>query len=173
YTFTSSDFIAGTLTIKAKATTGDEETQITVNSEVIDEGDATPEFGVSYGSTLTGHPVLTNSDFTFDGADTIPTAVGTYVINLNQAGKQKVRDANSNYSLSDTDFISGNFIIQSVSKDPDGGVTRTQVDGSGAITQITKDWPDGDKTVVDISTDTNTARVTETPKGEPNLPSVT
>ncbi|WP_162255748.1 hypothetical protein, partial [Secundilactobacillus odoratitofui] len=40
-------------------------------------------------------------------------------------------------------------------------------------TQITKDWPDGDKTVVDINTDTNTATVTETPKGEPSLPAET
>ncbi|WP_162255746.1 hypothetical protein, partial [Secundilactobacillus odoratitofui] len=58
-------------------------------------------------------------------------------------------------------------------KDPDGGTTKTSVDGAGVVVRIEKNWPDGDKTEVVVDTETNTARVTETPKGEPNLPSVT
>ncbi len=57
--------------------------------------------------------------------------------------------------------------------DPFGGKTITKTDGSGAIIQIEKDWPDGDKTVVDIDKTTDNAVVTETPNGQPSLTPVT
>ncbi|NLR19704.1 hypothetical protein HC026_12525, partial [Lactobacillus sp. LC28-10] len=36
--------------------------------------------------------------------------------------------------------------------DPEGGTTDTKVDGSGAVTEVTKNWSDGDKTVAVIET---------------------
>ncbi|KRK96880.1 hypothetical protein FD04_GL001730 [Secundilactobacillus odoratitofui DSM 19909 = JCM 15043] len=61
------------------------------------------------------------------------------------------------------------YYVITPTKDPDGGTTITKTDGSGAITQIVKNWPDGDKTVIDIDTDTNVVTTTETPKGQPSL----
>ncbi|WP_461240502.1 LPXTG cell wall anchor domain-containing protein [Paucilactobacillus sp. N302-9] len=57
--------------------------------------------------------------------------------------------------------------------DPNGGITTTTTDGHGNIVKIDKDWPDGDKTHIDIDTDTNVITVTETPKGQDPLDPVT
>ncbi len=65
------------------------------------------------------------------------------------------------------------YYTNTTTEDPNGGKTITKTDGSGSIVQIEKDWPDGDKTVVDIDTDTNVVTVTETPKGQPSLTPVT
>ncbi|HBF74845.1 MAG TPA: hypothetical protein DDW71_06260, partial [Lactobacillus sp.] len=174
YALTADDFKTGKFTITAKPTTTDDATtEVTTQNEVINEGDPVPTFTVSYGSKLINHPVLTNADFSFDGSDTIPTAAGIYTVTLNALGKKAVQDANPNYALTDADFVSGTFTINKVTTDPDGGKTITKTDGSGAIIQIEKDWGDGDKTVVDIDTDTNVATVTETPNGKPSLTPVT
>ncbi len=174
YALTADNFKTGRFTITAKSTTPDDATtEVTTQNEVINEGDPVPTFTVSYGSKLINHPVLTNADFSFDGSDTIPTIAGIYTVTLNALGKKAVQDANPNYALTDADFVSGTFTINKVTTDPDGGKTITKTDGSGAIIQIEKDWSDGDKTVVDIDTDTNVATVTETPKGKPSLTPVT
>uniref|UniRef100_UPI0010F73D2D KxYKxGKxW signal peptide domain-containing protein n=1 Tax=Secundilactobacillus hailunensis TaxID=2559923 RepID=UPI0010F73D2D len=69
--------------------------------------------------------------------------------------------------------------------DPEGGTTTTRVDGSGAVTEVTKNWSDGDKTVAVVQTTpttdpktgetgtTSVVTVTETPKDQPSLPDVT
>ncbi|WP_373278681.1 hypothetical protein, partial [Secundilactobacillus hailunensis] len=69
--------------------------------------------------------------------------------------------------------------------DPEGGTTTTKVDGSGAVTEVTKNWSDGDKTVAVVQTTpttdpktgetgtTSVVTVTETPKDQPSLPDIT
>ncbi|NLR18561.1 LPXTG cell wall anchor domain-containing protein, partial [Lactobacillus sp. LC28-10] len=64
------------------------------------------------------------------------------------------------------------YYVTTTTKDPDGGTTDTKVDGSGAVTQIDKTWGDGDKTKVTIDK-TGNAVFTETPNGQPSLPSQT
>ncbi|WP_010623364.1 hypothetical protein, partial [Paucilactobacillus suebicus] len=68
--------------------------------------------------------------------------------------------------------------------DPDGGTTTTTTDGHDEVTEIVKNWPDGDKTDVIITTTptdptdpdsltTSELTVTETPNGEDPLTPVT
>lgn len=64
------------------------------------------------------------------------------------------------------------YYTTKTTNDIDGGTTTTKVDGSGAVTEINKNWSDGDKTNVKI-TETGDAVFTETPNGQPSLPSKT
>jgi len=64
------------------------------------------------------------------------------------------------------------YYVTTTTTDVDGGQTKTTVDGSGAVTQVDKTWPDGDQTVVVIDK-TGNAVFTETPNGQPGLPSQT
>ncbi|PIO84172.1 hypothetical protein BSQ39_11670 [Loigolactobacillus backii] len=121
YTMSDSDFIAGTYTIDAKATTPtDATTQVTTGNQEITYGDATPAFTamVSKDSQLDLSKVtFTNDDFDFYSADGktkldgIPTNKGTYQVNLNAAGQAKVQAANTNYTLTSGDFIAGTYTI--------------------------------------------------------------
>ncbi|WP_125709193.1 KxYKxGKxW signal peptide domain-containing protein [Lacticaseibacillus porcinae] len=57
------------------------------------------------------------------------------------------------------------FFTTTTTNDPDGGTTTTKTNGDGDITTIDKDWPDGDRSHVNINTDTGVATIIETPKG--------
>lgn len=63
--------------------------------------------------------------------------------------------------------------VTTTTNDPNGGTTTTTVNGNGEVTKIDKTWPDGDKTHVEIDTNTNVVTVTETPNGEDPLAPVT
>ncbi|KIS03161.1 MBG domain-containing protein [Paucilactobacillus wasatchensis] len=155
--------------------------KVSVNDQTIKEGQATPDFNVSYGDGLTSMQ-LTNSDFEFLGANgqiltEIPTTTGIYTVKLNAAGIAKIEAANPNYEFSEDDFIAGTYTI--VSQDManpgnpgesgDGGLGTSEVTGTdssdGSVTSTNSNNQVAEVTTVNKTTG-STKRLPQTGESE-------
>ncbi|WP_158231945.1 MBG domain-containing protein [Pediococcus damnosus] len=116
----------------------DANTKVTANDANSNYGDQIAEgfFTAKYGNKVKDAG-LTNSDFSFTDQNGkaitgIPTNVGDYVISINAAGQQKIKNANPGYIFSADDFIAGTYTISAKDTTPGDADTTVKVNDASS-----------------------------------------
>ncbi|MFD1318606.1 MBG domain-containing protein [Loigolactobacillus zhaoyuanensis] len=128
----AADFKAGTYTINPVEATSDA-TSFTVKDATAVYGDKTPSFVITPGKDVVDPGNLTNADFIFiDKAtgktvDGVPTNVGSYDVQLNTKGQDKVATANQNYVFTADDFTPGTYKITPKATNTTDATTKVTV----------------------------------------------
>ena len=99
-----------------------------------------------------------------------PTSVAKVI--LSSADIDAIRSGSETGNFDQTVDYTFNGTVTKTT-DPDGGTTTVTKNPDGDVTDINKTWPDGDKTHVHVDNNTGEETVTETPHGQPSLPTVT